>query len=723
MNNNLNNNFDIEQKLKEAKTDIPESLMPENMKKRLNQINSTKNKHVKYPIYIGKAAAIFLTICIPIFAAQIAKQTDKSYINNHIISVENNIPDNDDTSLNTNSEKNALTTECQSNTPDMSNYKKVYKIFKKYKRQMYRKPIFGDSIIKNEKNDSAEYSKVANDSTVLSGAFSIASTENKYSSTNTRTQGVDEGDIVKTDGSYIYEFINDTNTINIYKAEGKNTKKASEIKIGKSDTINIYDMYVKDNRLIIIFSQSFETAEPLLKNDDEDLIKKMYENDGGDFSIFNKKSWENTFSFYETCGVSDCISMNGHDSAMKESNSTLDVFPVYTRTYVYDITDKNSPEIIHRFFQDGSYISSRMADNTLYIFSDRSMSVKNVNKNNIETYIPQVGGQCISNSKLTPIDSASQDSYQSYTVLSSIDTDNCEYIDKAAVLGSRSRSYVSENNIYLFYGEYKNDIENTIIEKLPYSNGTFGETISGSIKGYILNDYCIDENNGYLRMVATYYNENNYKPHNCLYILNSNLEKTGKIKDIAIDETIYSARFIGNTAYFVTYRDTDPLFAADLTNPDNPEIIGYIKLPGFSKYLHPYGDNMLLGIGEETDEETGNFKGLKLSMFDISDRSNIKEIDKKVLSNYNYAEAMYNPNALFIDIDKNIFGFSADSNDFTSQDYLVFSYNEQEGFTKKLNQKLTSKSMIAGRGLYIDNDFYVVNVGNEITCYEDFLLK
>ncbi len=717
-NNNLNNNFDIEKKLKEAKTDIPESIMPENVKKRLDKISSSKNKHTKYPIYIGKAAAVFLAICIPIFASQMVKQMDKSYINtnNQIISGQSNIPNNDDASPDTNSQKNTLTTECQSNAPDdTSNYEKIYKMFKNYKKQMYKRQIY------NDKKDSftASYDNdyiMINDS-YEHGTGSISSTSSsedvKYSSTNTRTQSIDEGDIVKTDGSYIYELINNTNTVNIYKAEGKNIKKASEIQIGKSDNITIYDMYVKDNRLIIIFSQTFETAEPPLKNDDEDLIKKMYEKDGGDFSLFNKKSWENI----SICCDTYIIANN------KNSDSTLNVFPTYTRTYVYDITDKNSPEIIHRFFQDGNYISSRMADNTLYLFSDRNINIENVKKNNIETYIPQVGGECISNEKLTPVDSSLEDSYHSYTVLASINTDNCEYIDKAAVFGSMSRSYVSENNIYFFYSDYTDNTEKTVIEKLPYDNGTFGETVSGSIKGYILDDYCIDENNGYVRIVSTYYSEKNYKPHNCLYILNSNLEKTGKIKDIAVGETIYSARFIGNTAYFVTYRNTDPLFAADLTDPNNPEIIGYIKLPGFSKYLHPYGDNMLLGIGQETDEETGDFKGLKLSMFDISDRSNIKEIDKKVLSNYNYAEAMYNPNALFIDTDKNIFGFGADLNDFTSQDYLVFSYDEQEGFIKKLKQKLTSKSELKSRGLYIDNDFYVVNVGKEITCYEQFLIK
>ena len=96
---------------------------------------------------------------------------------------------------------------------------------------------------------------------------------------------------------------------------------------------------------------------------------------------------------------------------------------------------------------------------------------------------------------------------------------------------------------------------------------------------------------------------------------------TGTIENLAKNERIYSARFMGDTGYFVTFRETDPLFSVDLSDPDNPKIIGTLKIPGFSEYLHPYGDGLLLGIGEEVDEKGVESNQVKLSMFDISDPS------------------------------------------------------------------------------------------------------
>ena len=213
------------------------------------------------------------------------------------------------------------------------------------------------------------------------------------------------------------------------------------------------------------------------------------------------------------------------------------------------------------------------------------------------------------------------------------------------------------------------------------------------------------------------YTKDNGKLYNGLFILDENLKMTGKITDLAKNEELHSARFIDDTAYFVTYENTDPLFAVDVSNPSEPKLLGHLEIPGFSEYLHPYGENLLLGIGEETDSES-TFIGIKLSMFDISNPKKLKETHKLVLpKDLVSAVVARNPNALFIDTEKNLFGFSIDNYIDDATHYLVFSYDEENGFTTKLNTRF-SESYTPCRGLYIDDKFYVVAIGKGIRVFD-----
>ncbi|MBO7151814.1 MAG: beta-propeller domain-containing protein, partial [Clostridia bacterium] len=118
---------------------------------------------------------------------------------------------------------------------------------------------------------------------------------------------------------------------------------------------------------------------------------------------------------------------------------------------------------------------------------------------------------------------------------------------------------------------------------------------------------------------------------NSLRVLDKDLKEVGKIENIAPDERVYSVRFMGDTAYFVTFRQVDTLFSVDLKNPKEPKIIGALKIPGFSNYLFPFGEDKLLGIGQDADEKTGRTGGIKFSIFDISNPANVTESAKTVL--------------------------------------------------------------------------------------------
>ena len=206
---------------------------------------------------------------------------------------------------------------------------------------------------------------------------------------------------------------------------------------------------------------------------------------------------------------------------------------------------------------------------------------------------------------------------------------------------------------------------------------------------------------------------------NSLYVLNDNLETVGMVEDLAPGERLYSARFMGNIGYFVTFRETDPLFSVDLSVPEDPKILGELKISGFSEYLHFYADNLLLGIGMEADEGTGETQCLKLSMFDISNPADVKEKSKLKLEEYDDADALYNYKAVLIDTKKNLFGFYAyNYEEYDKQMYLLFEF--EDGEFKKIMEIPCSDSHSYGydiRGTYIGDRFFLTGSGRLVEEY------
>ena len=189
---------------------------------------------------------------------------------------------------------------------------------------------------------------------------------------------------------------------------------------------------------------------------------------------------------------------------------------------------------------------------------------------------------------------------------------------------------------------------------------------------------------------------------------------TGSIEGLAEDERVYSARFMGSTGYFVTFRETDPLFTVDLSNPKAPKIIGKLKIPGFSDYLHFYGEDKLLGIGMEVDEETGVSEGAKLTIFDISDPTDVKEESTYIMKDVFSVDVEYDYKAALIDVNKNIIGFAGYPHG--RQCYYIFSYDEENGFECKMEEDLNGNASRSARGICISQTLYVVQ-GNVIESY------
>jgi uncharacterized secreted protein with C-terminal beta-propeller domain len=217
-------------------------------------------------------------------------------------------------------------------------------------------------------------------------------------------------------------------------------------------------------------------------------------------------------------------------------------------------------------------------------------------------------------------------SYFFSTIVSfNVQTDEQEPVHETILTGGSTELYVSMQNIYLavIHGD------ETILHRIQLNDGVIQHANDGLVPGNVLNQFSMDENEGYFRIATT--SRSNSLLNN-LYVLNMKLEVVGKIEGIAPGESIHSARFMGDTCYLVTFKKTDPFFVIDVSNPYEPKILGELKIPGYSDYLHPYDENDIIGVGKETVEaEGGNFawyQGLKIALFDVSTVSRPVQLGK-----------------------------------------------------------------------------------------------
>ena len=188
---------------------------------------------------------------------------------------------------------------------------------------------------------------------------------------------------------------------------------------------------------------------------------------------------------------------------------------------------------------------------------------------------------------------------------------------------------------------------------------------------------------------------------NALYVLDGELKTVGSIGDLAPGEQVQSVRFDGAVGYIVTFRQVDPLFAVDLSDPMKPTVKSALKIPGFSQYLHVWSDGRLFGLGMDADAETGRTNGMKLSMFDTTDLLDVTEKHTLKLDS-SWSNALYNHKAILLSAVRNIIAFPADSG------YDIYSYSDAQGF-RKLASIASLNWSGDSRGLYIGDFAYVVD--------------
>ena len=556
---------------------------------------------------------------------------------------------------------------------------------------------------------SIESSDIMTDSTTLDSATDSfqEETSTDYSTTNLQVENVDEADIVKTDGEYVYSLSNDT----VYITYARNAADMAVVSKIEEPQSNMYpeDLIIQNNKLIVISG-----------NNDKTIVR------------------------------------------------------------IYDLTDKSNPNKIKQFELSKKYYTSRFLNGNLYVISSGLIDEEdnlqyiedgeNVNPDEPNAY------------KIKDIYSRYQTIIASYN-LNEVDSK----IKVQSYLINIENAYISENNMYLIDEEYSGG-SNPTLANLYGIKGVFGlkdieiesRTASSSIykfnfkddgtveyqtkttvKGTTIDQFSLDEKDGNLR-VALYTTDGSR-----VVVLDNDLKQIGESRYLAKGETMYSARFMGDRAYLVTYKTVDPLYSIDLSDPTYPKVLGELKIPGYSTYLQPYDENHIIGFGFQTSENvyrnsygrvtttSTRITGMKMALFDVSDVSNPKVISEQVIGDSKTnSTILENHKALLFDKEKNLLAIpiknytedlsmSDEDNISTATSrytrylrnrsynkigYAVYNLDLETGFTfkglithdvdeTKNNDNYTyssfnnySNSYISDiRGLYIDNTLYTVS--------------
>lgn len=493
-----------------------------------------------------------------------------------------------------------------------------------------------------------------------------------YTTTNVQVEGVDEGDIMKTDGRRIYSISWDRLQVIELRGEGQmEIVLSEEIQSVREDGYESYtyysELYVTDKYLIVI-GQKYEYYITLIP-ETTDPTGEADDPDKGDI----------TTDYYYSRYMYTYTSM-----------SVIDVYDIETliKTDTYEVS--------------GYLLGSRLIGNNLYLISNHYAYNYYLDD---EDYDPRPWS--LHDGEATFFDYADikylpEMMYQSFTVITTAYLEDTITYDNDVFLGSQSwgQIYVSENAIYLATTYYEQNLLGIYEEKGKLISYQF-DTVNGDVfyggmgiySGYVINQFAMDEYNGYLRVATTEgWGET---VANRLFVFERKLvdgvyelQIVGSIEEGLgkPGERIQSVRFNGDSATVVTFLRTDPLYTLDLSDPANPIIAGELQVTGFSVYQHLWTDNLIIGIGFEATEQ-GITTGMKLSLYDVTDKAHPVEVGTPlVLSNnetsWSYSEALWNHKAILIDKDRGFMGFSLWRSNWTNgyyssmNDYIIFDVDE-----------------------------------------------
>ena len=501
-------------------------------------------------------------------------------------------------------------------------------------QELFGNVVFNGAIMEDLAESSTALKSEANKEMELS--------DNSFSKTNTQVQGVDESDIVKTNGDYIYYLSN--NILRVFETRTADTKLIKEIELKGSGYTYASELYINDEYIVVIASSRIAKEQPVVQEKQRLMIDYI-------------------MPYY------------GENS---------------TKALIYDI---NTYELKREIEIDGNYVSSRKVDNNFYIVTNKYINTYRelAHEDVVPLYKDTAVNEEYEEIAVTDIryfpDFDKKDC--SYMLISSFNLDKIDNeVDIYTCLGAGNEIYASRESLYVTRANYEDEKYTTAIHKFEIKNGKVGYKATGSVPGTLLNQFSMDEYDGYFRITTTQGNTWDDSSVYNLYVLDDSLDTVGTLEGLAKGEKIYSTRFMGEKCYIVTYKTVDPLFVIDLSNPENPTVLGELKIPGYSSYLHPLGENYLIGFGEDSIEKsylnwkgetevTAYATGLKMAIFDVTDYNNPKELHSiKIGARGSYSELLYNHKSLLFDEEKVIIAFQAKLTE--NAGFMITEYQDTE---------------------------------------------
>ncbi|OXM84154.1 beta-propeller domain-containing protein [Paenibacillus rigui] len=500
-----------------------------------------------------------------------------------------------------------------------------------------------------------------------------------YSTTNVQVEGVDESDMIKTDGTYIYQV--NRNRVIITEAYPADRMKVVQALTFEDVNFRAAELYIDDKQMVVIGSTHYPVDRSIQPAGSQDSSAPAVQPVDG--------------------------------AATMKKIAVLPVRPqqVTTKAIIYELGNRSSTlKKVREVELEGSYVSSRKVGSSLYLIANKHfgyypiLRVKGGNLSELKenssapnypapAYKDSAAGDEFIHIGYEDIRYFPESVQPNYLMIGGVNLEQPDQkMSVQSYLGSGSQVYASPNNIYVVTNEYTSvpvqpqDIaeskrriafpmqEHSVIYKFGMGEGKIRYAGRGKVPGHSINQFAMDESNGYFRIATTQGqmdSSNQYVTTNQMYVLDESLKTIGNIEDIAPGEQIYSVRYAGDRAYMVTFRTVDPLFVIDLKQPQEPKILGKLKIPGYSNYLHPYDENHLIGFGKDTLEVSNDlpsvtgmqpssvfYQGMKMALFDVTDVEHPKVLYTENIGDRGTdSELLHNHKALLYSKEQGILAF------------------------------------------------------------------
>ena len=477
----------------------------------------------------------------------------------------------------------------------------------------------------------------------------------EYSTTNVQVKGVDEPDFLKTDGKYVY--LVSENRLTIVDAYPANNAKIIFKTALDIESQNLQNMFLNDDKLVVFYYGTSQEevisefdfkprsihrqtthAEIIDISDKQDpKIVRDYEIDG---SFHNARMIGNYVYLITTSGIDyrhPVIPMITEDSG----------FTMIPDVYYFDNFDRNynfntitaidifGDTVNSETFLMGGTGTIYVSEDSLYLTYHQDLSHGYFDSMKRDRFFDVIVPLLPEQVQLQ-IHEIQNDSsinwHDKWIIVSGILQDTYNKMDK----NNRQKLFsIINEKLYEHDNKIQEESRKTIIHKISLDEENLEYSAKGSVPGNLLNQFSMDEYDGKFRIATTneyYSHDKGNVRYNAVYILDENLKTVGSLDKIAPDESIFSARFMGDRLYLVTFERIDPFFVIDLSE-NTPKILGKLKIPGFSNYLHPYDEDHVIGIGRDTVEKDNRVRqlGIKLALFDVSDVSNPIVVDEVVI--------------------------------------------------------------------------------------------